>query len=481
MPPLTALRRRILVRTAKLFDLAVMIISFGLAAIVVAQQTPEVSLTDFLSMRVKVRNFALFAGFLLVWHLIFSLSGLYESRRLSPRRHEAIDLLKATSLGAGFVCLAAFIFRLEMITPLFAAAFWCISSATVVASRLVGRYALSQVRVRGRNLRQILIVGTNHRAVRFAQKVAATPALGYRVLGFVDRAWPGWGDFRKSGFHLACDFETFPAFLRERVVDEVVIALPMKSLYSQSARIAALCEEQGITVRLLANLFNLRLAQSKAEEFGDVSVITLDSKSANWRHLGKRFLDFSFSLALVIALAPLFLVTALIVKLTSVGPVFFVQERVGLNKRRFRLFKFRTMVQGAEQRLTEIAHLNEASGPVFKIKNDPRLTPFGKILRRASIDELPQLFNVLKGDMSLVGPRPLPVRDYEGFDQDWQRRRFTVRPGITCLWQINGRSSTPFEKWMELDMHYIDHWSLGLDLKILAMTVPAVLRGAGAH
>jgi lipopolysaccharide/colanic/teichoic acid biosynthesis glycosyltransferase len=160
--------------------------------------------------------------------------------------------------------------------------------------------------------------------------------------------------------------------------------------------------------------------------------------------------------------------------------VFFIQERVGLNKRRFRLYKFRTMVADAEERRREIEHLNEASGPVFKIRNDPRCTPVGKFLRKTSIDELPQLFNVLKGDMSLVGPRPLPVRDYQGFDQDWQRRRFSVRPGITCLWQINGRSSTPFEKWMELDMEYIDRWSLGLDFKILAKTIPAVLKGAGA-
>jgi len=138
------------------------------------------------------------------------------------------------------------------------------------------------------------------------------------------------------------------------------------------------------------------------------------------------------------------------------------------------------MICDAELKLTEVEHLNEVSGPVFKIKNDPRLTPFGKFLRKTSIDELPQLFNVLMGDMSLVGPRPLPVRDFEGFNQDWQRRRFSVRPGITCLWQVNGRSDLPFEKWMELDMQYIDHWSLWLDLKILVQTVPAVLRGLGA-
>jgi lipopolysaccharide/colanic/teichoic acid biosynthesis glycosyltransferase len=166
--------------------------------------------------------------------------------------------------------------------------------------------------------------------------------------------------------------------------------------------------------------------------------------------------------------------------LTSAGPVFFVQERVGINKRRFKVLKFRTMVVDAERRQQTLETLNEATGPVFKIRNDPRITPLGKFLRKTSIDELPQLCNVLNGDMSLVGPRPLPVRDYNGFSQDWHRRRFSVRPGITCLWQVNGRSRLPFEKWMELDMEYIDRWSLWLDLKILVKTVPAVLKGSGA-
>jgi lipopolysaccharide/colanic/teichoic acid biosynthesis glycosyltransferase len=165
----------------------------------------------------------------------------------------------------------------------------------------------------------------------------------------------------------------------------------------------------------------------------------------------------------ILLLTPLFLIVSLWIKFTSPGPVFFVQERVGLNKRRFRLYKFRTMVLDAEQRQDELEDLNEVRGPVFKIKNDPRITPIGKFLRKTSMDELLQLFNVLKGDMSLVGPRPLPVR-----------------PGITCLWQINGRSNVSFAKWMKLDMEYIDNWSLGLDLKILLKTIPAVLKGAGA-
>jgi lipopolysaccharide/colanic/teichoic acid biosynthesis glycosyltransferase len=177
------------------------------------------------------------------------------------------------------------------------------------------------------------------------------------------------------------------------------------------------------------------------------------------------------------------IITAVMVKLTAPGPIFFIQKRLGRNKRMFDIFKFRTMVVDAEKRLKDLEDKNEADGAVFKIKNDPRITPLGRFLRKTSIDELPQLFNVLKGDMSLVGPRPLQVRDYELFDtfcEDWQRRRFSVRPGITCLWQIMGRSSIPFEKWMELDLQYIRTWSLWLDLEILAKTVPAVLRGSGA-
>jgi exopolysaccharide biosynthesis polyprenyl glycosylphosphotransferase len=478
---MTALRRQLLVKAANLYDLAVMSLSFGLAAVLVAHQTATISFADFFAMRVKVRNFVLFAGFLLVWNIIFRLFGLYDSRRLSGQSGEVRDIFKATTLGVGSVCITAFLFRLEIVTPLFAVALWLISSATIVSSRLVARYVLSQVRVRGRNLREMVIVGTNPRAVLFARKIQAKPTLGYRVLGFVDQEWEGMEEFRKGGYPLASDFERFPFLLRERVVDEVVLALPMKSLYVQASRVAALCEEQGVVVRVLSNIFNLRLAQSKTGEFEGEAVITLSSGSPeNWQHLLKRALDVSLALVAMLLMSPLFLLATLIVKFTSSGPIFFVQERVGLNKRRFHLYKFRTMVADAEQRQREIEHLNEASGPVFKIRNDPRRTPVGKFLRKTSIDELPQLFNVLKGDMSLVGPRPLPVRDYQGFDQDWQRRRFSVRPGITCLWQINGRNSIPFEKWMELDMEYIDHWSLGLDFKILAKTIPAVLKGAGA-
>jgi len=474
-------RRRILNEASKLFDLAVTIFSFGLATLLVAHETPTSSFAQFFSMRVKLQNFFLFGCFLIVCYAIFSAFGLYNSKRLSTRAAVLLDTLKATSVASLTLFIAALLLRIQLMTPRFILFFYAAVTTIAVSGRLLARYALERLRSRGRNIRCLLVVGTNSRAVQFTHRVQAHPELGYRLIGFVDDLWQGSGEFQKNGHDLVADLKGFAPFLRDHVVDEVVIALPMLSLYGQVARIAALCEEQGILVRLLSGLFSLRSARPSAGEFEGEAITTLASGTPDgWPGLLKRALDVSLSLVAMLLLSPLFLLAALLVKLTSPGSSFFVQERVGLNKRRFPLYKFRTMVADAPQRQWQIEHLNEALGPVFKIKNDPRLTPVGSFLRRTSIDELPQLFNVLKGDMSLVGPRPLPERDYNGFDQDWQRRRFSVRPGITCLWQINGRNSCPFEKWMQLDMQYIDEWSLGLDFVILAKTIPAVFRGAGA-
>ena len=213
---------------------------------------------------------------------------------------------------------------------------------------------------------------------------------------------------------------------------------------------------------------------------GDLLITHSTGSVEEWPVVAKRILDFTISSVVITLISPVLPVVAILIKLDSPGPVLFIQKRLGLNKRHLNVYKFRTMVVDAEKRMREVEHMNEVSGPVFKIKNDPRSTPIGRFLRKTSIDELPQLFNVLKGEMSLVGPRPLPLRDYEGFNEDWQRRRFSVKPGITCLWQVRGRSSIPFEKWMELDLQYIDKWSLWLDFQILLRTIPAVLRGSGA-
>jgi exopolysaccharide biosynthesis polyprenyl glycosylphosphotransferase len=476
-------RRKLLTNAFKLFDLGLMLLAFALASLAVLHQsnTVTMSMTEFFSMRVKVQNFAIFALLMLVWHLIFSLMGLYASRRLSTRLREVGEVIKTTVAGTLVILVGSMVFHIKLITPLFLAVFWLVTTITTVSSRLMLREFLSFVRKRGRNLRHVVIVGTNGRALEFARRVGSHPELGYRIAGFVDQDWHGMDTFRQSGYVLASDIGHFPQYLRNSVVDEVVVALPFRSMHEQASRIAASCEEQGITVRVFSNVLDLKTAHSPSEEVEGDSLITHSTGLVEgWPVFAKRILDLVISSIAIILLSPLMLVAAILIKLTSPGPIFFRQKRLGLNKRPIHVYKFRTMVVDAEKRMREIEHLNEVSGPVFKIKNDPRITPLGKFLRKTSIDELPQLFNVMKDEMSLVGPRPLPVRDYNGFSEDWQRRRFSVKPGITCLWQIQGRSSIPFEKWMELDLQYIDEWSLWLDFQILMQTIPAVFKGSGA-
>ena len=194
----------------------------------------------------------------------------------------------------------------------------------------------------------------------------------------------------------------------------------------------------------------------------------------------KRAIDLIFSLGALVVLSPLLVIVAVVIKLDSRGPVFFRQNRVGLKRKLFKMHKFRTMHVDSEERIKEIEDQNEVNGAAFKMLNDPRVTRVGKTIRKLSLDELPQFIDVLKGKMSLVGPRPLPIRDVERFDKSWQKRRFSVKPGLTCLWQINGRHEIDFEHWMELDLQYIDNWSLSLDFDILMKTLPAALRGTGA-
>jgi len=265
-------------------------------------------------------------------------------------------------------------------------------------------------------------------------------------------------------------------------VDEVIVALPLRRRRDLIEKIVEACEEQGIMVRVRTDLFDLRVARPQVDTIDGVPVVTIRSgPDDGWQLVLKRVIDILGSAALLLLLAPLLLLVALLIRLDSPGPVLFMQERVGLNRRRFKLLKFRTMVQEADKKQELFEALNEADGPVFKIKNDPRVTRLGRVLRQFSIDELPQLINVLKGEMSLVGPRPLPLRDVKLIDAQWHKRRFSVKPGLTCLWQVNGRSDVSFERWVRMDLEYIDTWSLSLDLKILLKTIPVVFRGSGAY
>ena len=434
-----------------------------------------------LDRTVTVRSAVMVPALLVAWHWLFSAFRLYSSRRLSAFRAEALDVTLAAAAATAAAAAAAWAFSMPGATPASAAVFLATSVAVLLASRVALRLALRYARLQGRNLRHVVIVGTNATARQYAAFLRRRPELGYVVAGFVDH--PGAAASLERGDRLVCDFERFPEYLRSQVVDEAVIFVPVKSFYAQITRIVATCETQGVVARLRSDLVDPSLGDLSFEEAPGISlplVSVYTGRMRGWRMAVKRLVDVVGAVAIIVLALPVMAGAALAIRVTAGGPVLFVQERLGLGKRRFRLYKFRTMVPGAERLQAGLASRNEASGPVFKIRDDPRATPVGRFLRRTSIDELPQLLNVLRGDMSLVGPRPLPVRDYEGFSEDAHRRRFSVRPGLTCLWQVSGRNGVPFDRWMELDMRYIDTWSLWLDLVILAKTVPAVLRATGA-
>ncbi len=474
-------RLRFPVRFLQVLDLAVVVLAFGLSIFLVVKEDQRSSLVSFFSMRTKVSNLAIFMLALFIFHHIFGLFGLYRSRRLSRRRAELVDIFSATTLCTVCFVVLGQLFSIKMMTIPFLAAFWALSTIILSVARMILRLIATRVRIHGRNLRHMLIVGTNPRALEFAHRITTRADLGYRFLGFVDDHWPKFPDLTGTGFNVVSDYSGLAEYLRRNVVDEVALYLPFGKFYRNYSEVALLCEQHGITMRFNPDIFGSKITRWRAEEFdGDEYMSTYTMHSELWTYVLKRLLDITVAGTALLLFAPILVVAAIGIKLTSTGPVFFLQDRIGINKRRFKIFKFRTMVPNAEKLMSILEKDNEASGPVFKIKNDPRITRFGRALRKSSIDELPQLFNVLKGDMSLVGPRPLPVRDYEGFSEDWQRRRFSVKPGITCLWQVNGRSGISFEQWMLLDLQYMDEWSIWLDLKILAKTLPAVIKGEGA-
>ena len=467
-------------------DVAVLILALWLANRYSGLPFAWMNVEELLRLRPRVVDIVVAGCVLAFWPLLFSRFGLYRERYLSFlkfRTYHFLDLVKAITLGSLVLLGGIFAANLTQVTVDFIAVFWLANLVGTVLARELLIWTLRELRLQGRNLRYVLIVGTNERALEVARKIEEQPELGYRLRGFVDDEWrshehdPGMRGLWEAGF------DELGNYLNRRVVDEVLIALPLATLYEEATRVVKICELHGIVVHFAPGLDFLNVGSSRMtfDSLDDKPIITLlPPLMTGWQVGVKRVIDGSGSLFLIVVFAPLMVAVAVAVKLTSPGPVMFVQERMGLFKRKIRVLKFRTMAENAESLQAQLEDQNEVAGPVFKITDDPRITRFGAFLRRSSLDELPQLFNVMWGDMSLVGPRPLPLRDYAGFDQDWHRRRFSVRPGITCLWQVSGRSAIPFERWMELDMEYINNWSLWLDLKILLKTLPAVLAERGA-
>jgi exopolysaccharide biosynthesis polyprenyl glycosylphosphotransferase len=446
----------------------------ALTSVLYANSTrvPPGEMRTFLEMRITVSN-AAFAGFFMVaWIYCFRALDLYRFSSFGIFR-KLLNVLNGCAVMTCALCLYLYASHTTSPTLRIGAIFFVASTCYELCRVVYGLWSAT------RDPRRVMILGSGRRAGKAWREIRTQCHSTVKLLGFVDdrplsHMSPDIADRYLGGI------DELNELLLRNVVDELLIAVPIKSCYDQAQRAFEIAEQVGVKVSYLYDMHETSMPRSAHREehlFGELAPFHENYLS---RQVFKRVLDICGSVVGLLLFSPLFVLISLAVKMTSSGPVFFAQERYGYRRRIFRMYKFRTMVKNAPQMMKSLEEYNEATGPVFKIRRDPRVTRLGRVLRASSLDELPQLMNVLLGDMSLVGPRPMSLRDVSLFSEAALMRRFTVKPGITGLWQVSGRSALSFEQWISLDLRYIDHWSLTLDFQILARTVSAVVKGTGA-
>jgi exopolysaccharide biosynthesis polyprenyl glycosylphosphotransferase len=458
-------------------DITILAIGFFSVVMLPYFSQDTLQLNQFLAIRISIRNLLIATVCYWGWYGVLYGFGVYTMSRIHSLRDLGLKLCLGLSTCTVIVGLIAVTNGGSPHLTRNLILFWLGCAAAMLSLRVLLVMFHRYVRPHMRKRRNLIIVGTGPQAQMAYRELELHPEWRYNFLGFVDSD-PQMNDMTQ-GLILGT-MEQFETILMQRVVDEVVIALPMKSQYDMVARAIDICELGGVQSQYQSDFFGSGVTKKRYFEGIDATRVVMQVVHHDARRFFKRAIDILVASLGILLLSPLLILAALAVASTP-GPIIFKQERYGLSKRKFTMYKFRSMVFDAETRQAQVEHLNEVGGPAFKIKNDPRVTRVGAFMRKLSIDELPQLFNVLLGNMSLVGPRPLTPRDVSRFSEAWLMRRFSVKPGVTCLWQITGRSNINFDRWVELDLQYIDNWSLLLDAQILFKTLPAVLKGNGAH
>ena len=422
------------------------------------------------------------AYFLLLgmWLMVLRLNRMYPPMRVKATANIAWNMVKSAFIVVMIFGTLAFLFKLKFMSRFVFGGFIAVSAFLLFLERYIFLLIERHVMRREFQLVRLLIVGTGDRSTRLRDQISEHPEWGYQIVKVVDlEECLICRGTEIEGCEVLRTEEDMRKILHEETIDQVIFEVPKSELDSVENFIYV-CEEEGVDSAIGVDFFGLALPDIHHTDIGGIPLVVFErSFGKEWQLFVKRTMDVVISAFGIVFLSPLLLIVVILIKITSPGKIFFTQERVGLHGRLFTLYKFRSMYKDAEKRLDELKALNEMDGPVFKIKNDPRITPLGKIIRKTSIDELPQLFNVLAGRLSLVGPRP-PLPSEVDVYEPWHRKRLSMRPGIACLWQAYHRGENDFKKWVESDIEYVNNWSLRLDIKILMRTAVTVISGKGA-
>ena len=411
--------------------------------------------------------------------LTYWAEGLYSAKRKRSLLYDAYTITRGAITGVAALYVLSLVYRTVLLSRLIPAYAGIAIVLLLVIARSADRFIQGRMRKRGYGVQRVLIVGAGETGRMIMRNTAAQPELGYQVVGFVDDK-PERGNKNLGRFRGLGSTDQIEEIIKEQAVDVVFIALPW--LYHRKILgIIGQCERLKVPVRIVPDLFQMSLSQVDIDDLNGIPLIgTKPVSLKGWNLALKRALDVLVSSLALLLFSPLLLIIAALIKLDSPGPAIFKQTRIGRGGRKFTVFKFRTMRVGAEQEVESLRSLNDAVGALFKIREDPRCTKLGRFLRRRSLDELPQLYNVLRGEMSMVGPRPQLVGEVEQY-QSWHKKRLETWPGMTGLWQVSGRSDLSFDDMVLLDIYYVENWSLLLDLRIALRTIPTIMLGIGAY
>ncbi len=424
-------------------------------------------------------SFLLVTVISIAYVILFNYQKAYSYQRFTSKTMEYLIVLKVASLGILIGISILFLIRLEHVSRTMIIAFFFVSILLLVIEKTLLFYVAGFIRGKGRNRKRVLLVGTGLRARKFIEVANSNLKWGLDIIGLLTEN-PDRVGKEFYGKKIVDTLENIGNVLRESNPQEVIITISTKR-FDLIRSLLEVCEQEGVVARLNSNFFGHITKDVTIDNLYGLNIITFSMvRQSEFALLLKRLIDIVVSFFALVFLSPFLLFAAVGIWVTDGRPILYKWDVVGLDKKPIRSWKFRTMVRDADKLKGSLLEGNEMSGPVFKIKDDPRILPFGRWLRKWSIDELPQLFSVLKGDLSLVGPRPAGPHELERYES-WQRRKLSIKSGLTCLWQVNGRNKIDnFDEWVKLDLEYIDNWSIWLDLKILLKTIPAVISGRGA-